>query len=74
MHAALLWTISDFPGLGNLSGYSVKTRYRCPCCLTKTKSTKLTNGRNIVSCLIGDWLSHGHKFREDKVAFNGLVD
>lgn len=45
MRAALLWAISDFPALGNLSGYGVKTRYACACCLAKTKSTRLKNGR-----------------------------
>ncbi|XP_049399799.1 uncharacterized protein LOC125863867 [Solanum stenotomum] len=44
MRASLLWTISDFPTLGNLSGYGVKTRYACPCCLTKTKFRRLKNG------------------------------
>jgi len=74
MRATLLWTISDFPGLGNLSGYGVKTRYACPCCLTKTKYTRLKNGRKYCFMSHRRWLSHGHKFRKDKVAFNGLVE
>ncbi|XP_049406168.1 uncharacterized protein LOC125869771 [Solanum stenotomum] len=74
MRATLLWTISDFPGLGNLSGYGVKTRYACPCCLTKTKHTRLKNGRKYCFMSHRRWLSHGHKFRKDKVAFNGLVE
>ncbi|XP_049406222.1 uncharacterized protein LOC125869841 [Solanum stenotomum] len=74
MRATLLWTISDFPGLGNLSGYGVKTRYACPCCLTKTKHTRLKNGRKYCFMSHTRWLSHGHKFRKDKVAFNGLVE
>nr|XP_025886735.1 uncharacterized protein LOC112941461 [Solanum lycopersicum] len=32
MHAALLWTISDFPALGMLSGWSTKGRWACPTC------------------------------------------
>ncbi|WMV58364.1 hypothetical protein MTR67_051749 [Solanum verrucosum] len=74
MRVALLWTISDFPALGNLSGYGVKTRYGCPCCLTKTKSRRLKNGRKYCFMFHRRWLSHGHKFRKDKVACNGLVE
>ncbi|XP_020209008.1 uncharacterized protein LOC109793945 [Cajanus cajan] len=32
MHAALLWTISDFPGLGTLSGWNTHTGLACPRC------------------------------------------
>ncbi|XP_059298526.1 uncharacterized protein LOC132051465 isoform X1 [Lycium ferocissimum] len=74
MRASLLWTISDFPALGNLSGYGVKTRYSCPCCLTKTKFTRLKNGRKYCFMSHRRWLPHGHKFRKDKVTFNGLAE
>lgn len=32
MRAAIMWTISDFPGLGNLSGWNIYTRSACPNC------------------------------------------
>ena len=32
MHAALMWTISDFPGLGNLSRWNTHTGLACPIC------------------------------------------
>ena len=46
MYATLLWTINDFPAYANLSGWSTKGEFACPCCNT-----------NIVSC----WLKHGKK-------------
>ena len=36
MHATLLWTISDFPAYANLSGWSTKGRFACPCCNKET--------------------------------------
>ncbi|XP_028104426.1 uncharacterized protein LOC114303503 [Camellia sinensis] len=38
LHAALLWTISDFPTYANLSGWSMKGEYACPCYNVKTQS------------------------------------
>ncbi|CAH9110792.1 unnamed protein product, partial [Cuscuta epithymum] len=32
LHAALLWTISDFPGYSMLSGYKTKGKFACPEC------------------------------------------
>ncbi|XP_019236072.1 PREDICTED: uncharacterized protein LOC109216379 isoform X1 [Nicotiana attenuata] len=74
MRASLLWTISDFPTLDNLSGYGVKTRYPCPCCLTKTKFLRLRNGRKYGFMSHRRWLPNGHKFRKDKVTFNGFKE
>ncbi|KAI9186915.1 hypothetical protein LWI28_022235 [Acer negundo] len=47
LHAALLWTINDFPAFGNLSGWSTRGEKACPCCNRNTKS---------------HWLSHGRKY------------
>nr|XP_016511549.1 PREDICTED: uncharacterized protein LOC107828697 [Nicotiana tabacum] len=74
MRASLLWTVSDFLALGNLSGYGVKTRYACPCCLTKTKFLRLKYGRKYCFMSHRRWLPHGHKFRKDKVSFNGFKE
>ncbi|XP_047342834.1 uncharacterized protein LOC124946317 [Impatiens glandulifera] len=43
MHAALLWTINDFPAYANLSGWSTKGKFACPCCNIGTASMRLTN-------------------------------
>ena len=32
MHAAVMWTINDFPAYGNLSGWSTKGYNACPSC------------------------------------------
>lgn len=32
MRAAIMWTISDFPGLGNFSGWNTYTTLACPTC------------------------------------------
>lgn len=38
MRAAILWTISDFPGLAAISGWSTKGQYACPICYKFTNS------------------------------------
>ncbi|CAH9090644.1 unnamed protein product [Cuscuta epithymum] len=52
LHAALLWTINDFPAYANLSGYSTKGFLGCPCCEDKTKYLRLCNGMK--TCYMGD--------------------
>jgi len=47
LHAAIIWTINDFPAYANLSGYSTKGKWSCPCCNKHTES---------------HWLSYGKKF------------
>ncbi|XP_039143959.1 uncharacterized protein LOC120281099 [Dioscorea cayenensis subsp. rotundata] len=42
MKAALLWTLSDFPGYAMLSGWSTKGRFACPYC---NKDTCLQSDR-----------------------------
>ncbi|KAK9286236.1 hypothetical protein L1049_014622 [Liquidambar formosana] len=41
MHAAVLWTINDFPAYGNLSGWSTKGFLACPICNKDTCSQSL---------------------------------
>ena len=38
MKPALMWTISDFPAYGMLSGWSTHGKLACPYCMEKTKS------------------------------------
>ncbi|XP_010436745.1 PREDICTED: uncharacterized protein LOC104720554 [Camelina sativa] len=45
MRVALMWTISDFPAYGMLSGWTTHGRLACPYCLEETKSFWLPNGR-----------------------------
>ena len=41
LRAALMWTISDFPAYGMLSGWSTHGRLACPVCMADTKAFRL---------------------------------
>lgn len=71
LHAALLWTINDFPAYANLSSWSTKGEKAYPCCNENTRSHWLSNGRK--HCFMGHqrFLPTNHKFRRDKVSFDG---
>ncbi|CAA2969180.1 Hypothetical predicted protein [Olea europaea subsp. europaea] len=43
LKAALMWTISDFPGYGVLSGWNTHRLKSCPYCMVRTKSFRLKN-------------------------------
>ncbi|XP_020961147.1 uncharacterized protein LOC110263725 [Arachis ipaensis] len=53
LRAALMWTISDFTGLGNLSGWNVHSKYACPTCNFNTDSYRLKHGSEILEQLEG---------------------
>ncbi|XP_057760053.1 uncharacterized protein LOC130980381 [Arachis stenosperma] len=74
LRAALMWTISDFPGLGNLSGWNVHSKYACPTCNFSTDSYRLKHGGKW--CFLGHrrFLERGHKFRLSRAKFNGKVE
>ncbi|KAG7536933.1 Transposon En/Spm-like [Arabidopsis suecica] len=72
MRAALMWTISDFPAYGMLSGWMTHGRLSCPYCLDDTKSFWLPNGRK------HSWfdchrmfLPQDHPYRKNVQAFRG---
>ncbi|CAH9123254.1 unnamed protein product, partial [Cuscuta epithymum] len=48
LHAAVLWTISDFPGYSMLSGYKTKGRFACPECNYDTPSVYLKHSKKTV--------------------------
>lgn len=72
MRAALLWTISDFPALAMLSGWSTKGKLACPSCQMNTRSCRLQSKE----CYIGHrcFLESGHSYRFDTRRFNGECD
>ncbi|XP_042975438.1 uncharacterized protein LOC122306930 [Carya illinoinensis] len=74
LHAALLWTINDFPAYGNLSGWSTKGKLACPSCNSDTESLWLRHGRK--HCYMGHrrFLPIGHIWRSKKNLFNGNED
>ncbi|XP_027172109.1 uncharacterized protein LOC113771742 [Coffea eugenioides] len=69
LRAALLWTISDFPGYAVLSGWSTKGKYACPVCHKHTTSQRLRHK----DCYMGHRkiLDPAHTFRKNSRAFNG---
>ncbi|KAL6561779.1 hypothetical protein OROMI_017380 [Orobanche minor] len=68
MHAAVLWTINDFPAYGDLSGWVTKGYLACPVCNEQTCSQGLCNKL----CFMGHRrnLSKDHPWRRSK-KFNG---
>ncbi|KAF5443124.1 hypothetical protein F2P56_035712 [Juglans regia] len=71
LHAALMWTINDFPAYGNLSGWSTKGKLACPSCNVGTDSMWLKYGRK--HCYMGHrrFLPPDHMWRMRKHLFNG---
>ncbi|XP_074324318.1 uncharacterized protein LOC141661233 [Apium graveolens] len=47
MKATLLWTISDFPAYGMLSGWSTYGRMSCPICLGDVRGFQLKHGGKV---------------------------
>ncbi|XP_040364563.1 uncharacterized protein LOC121050060 [Rosa chinensis] len=71
LRAMLLWTINDFPAYANLSSWSTKGAKACPCCNKNTKSSWLKHGRKYCYMCHRRFLPRNHKFRKDKVSFDG---
>ncbi|XP_050891314.1 uncharacterized protein LOC127096820 [Lathyrus oleraceus] len=71
LHANLMWTISDFPGLGALSGWNTYTGLACPSCNFGTTSLRLKASRKW--CFMGHrrFLNQRHRFRLNRIHFNG---
>ncbi|WMV19289.1 hypothetical protein MTR67_012674 [Solanum verrucosum] len=64
MHAAILWTINDFPAYGNLSGWSTKGYMACPTCNKDASSRKVRSK----ICYMGHrrHLEPSHSWRRSK--------
>ncbi|CAN6568406.1 unnamed protein product [Malus baccata var. baccata] len=71
MKAAVLWTISDFPAYGMLSGWSTHGYKACPHCMHDKGSIYLPVSRKI--CYLGHrrFLPADHRFRRQTTTFNG---
>ncbi|XP_021767822.1 uncharacterized protein LOC110732212 [Chenopodium quinoa] len=44
LRAAILWTVSDFPAYGMLSGWAISGKKACQCCMDKRKAFWLEHG------------------------------
>ena len=73
MRAATMWTISDFPGLGNLSGWNTYTSSACPSCNYDGIGQHLLHGKN---CFIGHrrFLPLDHGFRQNIAHFDEKIE
>jgi hypothetical protein len=71
LHAALMWTISDFPGLGNLSGWNTYSGFACPSCNKDSIPCRLDDSKKW--CFMGHrrFLDRRHRFRLNRIHFNG---
>ncbi|XP_019057626.1 PREDICTED: uncharacterized protein LOC109116509 [Tarenaya hassleriana] len=70
LKAILMWTISDFPAYGMLSGWSTHGRLACPYCMDDIQSFQLRHGRK--SCWFDchrRFLSLNHPWRWNKINF-----
>ena len=69
LHAAVLWTITDFPGLGYVSGCVTSGEAACPDCHSYICSFRLGNGTK--TCYMGHrrFLHEEHPFRFDYQKF-----
>ncbi|XP_028091387.1 uncharacterized protein LOC114291726 [Camellia sinensis] len=70
LKAILLWTINDFPALGNLSGCTVNGYYACPICSEGTCSHRLKYGKKNTYVGHRKFLPRYHPYRRQKKAFN----
>ena len=71
MKVAVIWTISDFPAYGMLSGWMTAGRLACPYCMENTKSFRLKHGNK--QCWFDchrQFLPMDHMFRRNKSAFS----
>ncbi|KAG8472735.1 hypothetical protein CXB51_034590 [Gossypium anomalum] len=74
LRAALLWTINDFPAYANLSSWSTKGRYACPCCAVQTCLKWLYNGKKCSYMGHHRWLDGNHRFRFQRSLFDGTEE
>ncbi|XP_073117096.1 uncharacterized protein [Elaeis guineensis] len=72
LHAAVLWTINDFPAYGNLSGWMTKGKLACPCCHKDTCSLSIRSK----ICYMGHrrFLPKNHSWRRNKRSFDGKCE
>lgn len=71
MHAAVMWTINDFPAYGNLSGWSTKGYLACPICNENASSQRLIGKIGYTGAR--RYLPENHGWRKSKL-FNGKFE
>ncbi|XP_042980114.1 uncharacterized protein LOC122310298 [Carya illinoinensis] len=71
MCVVLMWTISDFPAYGDLSGWSMKGRLACPICMGNTRSRWLKHGKKFSYMGHRRFLPSNHRWRMMAKTFDG---
>ena len=74
MHAALLWTINDFPAYGDISDQSTEGALAYPPCNYDSQSRWLRYERKFSYIRHRRFLDNDYKFRKQKQSFDGHVD
>jgi hypothetical protein len=74
LRAAILWTITDYPGLGSVSGFVTSGEAACPDCHSLICSLRLGNGSK--TCYMGHrrFLHPDHPFRFDTHSFGAQTE
>ena len=67
-----MWTTSDFPAYGHLSGWVTKGKMACPCCNDKTDYQSWRNKIGYMGHR--RFLPDNHVWRNDGKKFNGTVE
>ncbi|XP_028097569.1 uncharacterized protein LOC114297356 [Camellia sinensis] len=71
MHAAVMWTINDFPAYGSLSGWSTKGYLACPNCNMDASSQSLRSKIGYMGAR--RYLPENHIWRRSRL-FNGEIE
>ncbi|XP_057987583.1 uncharacterized protein LOC131171464 [Hevea brasiliensis] len=74
LHAAIIWTISDFLAYGDLSGWSTKGYKACPACHKYTSAKHLAYSKKMFYMDHRRFLPPSHKWRKDTKSFNGFKE
>jgi hypothetical protein len=70
----VIFTVNDFPALGNFSGLKTKGEKACPICGEETCSIRLPNYKKNVYLGHRRFLCRSHRYRRKTKEFNGEVD
>ncbi|XP_012832641.1 PREDICTED: uncharacterized protein LOC105953517 [Erythranthe guttata] len=71
LHAAILWTINDFPAYGDISGHRTKGYCACPRCSAETPSQRLRSKIGYIGHR--RYLPRNHPYRRS-LKFNGRAE
>ncbi|XP_052159498.1 uncharacterized protein LOC127777020 [Oryza glaberrima] len=74
LRAILLFTISDYPGIGIFAGYSINGEFACITCRDETCSKRLIHGRKYSFMGHRRFLPPDHEFHYNRISFDGTEE